>query len=430
MKAIFKNKGLRRFPKNYRPVSLVIMLFKLFDFILLKRFTNWFFPHDNQTAYQKGRSANDHVFLIRCLIEQSKKKKIRLFFAAIDFDGAFDRVKRSILLKKLVLFGCGVAFVTSIGNMYRYSKCNIFGSNIETSYYLYSGIKQGLPLSPLLFLFYINDIQDYFDVFFAKVTNILEKLHILVHADDLTVVALSRDLMMKKIKISLSYCRINDIKIQESKCKFIVINGKDDDRNPIPFVDGSTIKVSNNLDILGVFISENNKEDNTNHMKKRYHNVIKFCNYLKENKYAPLCVKLKVLDSCVISTLLYGCETFGNSIPDGLEEIYFKLVKAAMGVRSNVPNYLSIIEAGMLPLKSLIWSRQLNYFRRFRHSLQENSIRKKLFEDLILQPSPYLQHYLYLDENYENSKRIYEEHINKLKNEIRMKNDEDLHYKF
>ena len=163
VKAIFKHKGLRRFAKNYRPVSLVIMLFKLFDFILLKRFTNWFFPHDNQTAYQKGRSANDHVFLIRCLIEQCKKKKKTLFFAAIDFDGAFDRVKRSILLKKLVLFGCGVAFVTSIGNMYRYSKCNIFGSDIETSYYLYSGIKQGLPLSPYLFLFYINDIHDYFD---------------------------------------------------------------------------------------------------------------------------------------------------------------------------------------------------------------------------------------------------------------------------
>ena len=49
------------------------MLSKLFDFILLSRFKKWFFPVDEQSAYQPGRSCADNIFLIRCLINLSYK---------------------------------------------------------------------------------------------------------------------------------------------------------------------------------------------------------------------------------------------------------------------------------------------------------------------------------------------------------------------
>ena len=54
---------------------------------------------------------------------------------------------------------------------------------------------------------------------------------------------------------------------------------------------------------------------------------------------------------------MYGCEAFGNKIPDGLEEVYHKLIKTALGVRPSTPNHLAIIEAGMLPIKSIILAR-------------------------------------------------------------------------
>ena len=44
--ALFKQKGSREVPKNFRPVSLVVMLSKVFDFILLHRFKKWFKPRD------------------------------------------------------------------------------------------------------------------------------------------------------------------------------------------------------------------------------------------------------------------------------------------------------------------------------------------------------------------------------------------------
>ena len=82
-----------------------------------------------QTAYQAGRTANDHPFLLRCMIEFSKQKKKKLFIVAIDFNGAFDRVKRSLLLKKLIIFGAGSLFAACLANMYEFSLCNILGKN-------------------------------------------------------------------------------------------------------------------------------------------------------------------------------------------------------------------------------------------------------------------------------------------------------------
>ena len=77
------------------------LLAKLFDFILLNRFKIWFVPADGQTAYQSELGSADHVFLLRCMTQYAKKYKKTLILIAIDFDGAFDRVPRSSLVRKL-----------------------------------------------------------------------------------------------------------------------------------------------------------------------------------------------------------------------------------------------------------------------------------------------------------------------------------------
>ena len=122
----FKNKGETKHAKNYRGVSLVALLSKLFDFILANRFVKWVTPSDSQTAYQQKKSSADHVFLLRCLIQQAKKSKQTLFIIAADFDGAFDRISRSLLMRKLIRFGAGVIFVSCIASMYICTDNNIF----------------------------------------------------------------------------------------------------------------------------------------------------------------------------------------------------------------------------------------------------------------------------------------------------------------
>ena len=149
------------------------MLAKIFDFILVKRFNAWFTPHDCQSAYQSKKSCADHVFFLRCMINHVKRTKETLFLIAIDFDGAFDRVSRSVLIKKLVLFGAGTTFVMCLASIYMSTEYTLFQSKTHMNYFFYAGIKQGLPLSPMLFLFYINEIFQFFEAI-----HIVEPIHL------------------------------------------------------------------------------------------------------------------------------------------------------------------------------------------------------------------------------------------------------------
>ena len=138
------------------------LLAKLFDTILLRRFKRWFKPADEQTAYTPKRGSSDHVFFLRCMLHHAKRTIQKLFLIVIDFDGAFDRVCRSTLIKKLCLFGAGALFTACLASIYMCTDNVIYRGKSNVRFKLYSGIKQGLPLSPLLFLFYINDIFDFF----------------------------------------------------------------------------------------------------------------------------------------------------------------------------------------------------------------------------------------------------------------------------
>ena len=360
--ALFKNKGSRLLPKNYRPVSLVLMFLKLFDFVLLHRFMKWFIPHDLQTAYQEGKCSGMHIFHLRCIVQRCICDKQKLFITAIDFDGAFDRVKRSTLLKKLLLFGASSLFVHCLANLYSISGNTIYRNGASVTYMLHSGIKQGLPLSPYLFLFYINDVFDFLDgIFGTNNNNVLDNLHILIHADDANLIATTRELMLRKLKSMLKYCQLNSVVLQVTKCFFTVVNASSDDTLVLQITNKDAVEYRDHLEILGSHISESLTKDLALHFKKRFKNVIKYFNYIRVNRLAPVSVKLKVLKSCVMSTLLYNCETFGHKIPEGLEQMYYKMLRVALGVRSNCSNILTLIESGCLPLACLIRARQLKF---------------------------------------------------------------------
>ena len=136
-----------------------------------------------------------------------------------------------------------------------------------------------------------------------------------------------------------------------------------------------------------------------------------------------------MLEACVLSSLLHNSETFGNIYPTKIEKLYMKLIKSALNVRTSTPNEIILIETGLRPLKATIYGRQLNFFRRFKQSLQVGGVRHQMLEEMLSNPSDYIKHYVELERKYNSSDQIHNEFTEAMKTSVRNKAERG-RYKF
>ena len=138
-------------------------------------------------------------------------------------------------------------------------------------------------------------------------------MHLLIHADDTTILAGSRKSAERKIRSLMQYCAIDHISLQITKCEFIVINGDEHDKQPLCFGSEKLANVPY-LTLLGSHLCESGSlnDDLELHMTKRYVAVHKFYNFIRANKLAPISAKLNVLCACVTSSLLHNRKHSGQ----------------------------------------------------------------------------------------------------------------------
>lgn len=93
---IYKNKGSKTLPENYRPIALLSCLGKPFTSIINNRMTSYAEKYEaisySQSGFRKGYSTIDNLCVIQSLIEIMKTNKNVLYCAFIDFKQAFDNV--------------------------------------------------------------------------------------------------------------------------------------------------------------------------------------------------------------------------------------------------------------------------------------------------------------------------------------------------
>ena len=111
----------------------------------------------------------------------------------------------------------------------------------------------------------------------------------------------------------------NNIKLQLSKCCFLVINSNDE--NDI-ILERGTIENKCESIYLGSTITDSGKISNdlNSEIKKNEKKLNKLFAFVTQNRNAPLEVKEKVLESCIPSTLLYNCESWDNANLENLEK--------------------------------------------------------------------------------------------------------------
>ena len=153
---IYKNKGNINLPENYRPVTLLSCLGKLFTSILNTRLNNYAEKYEiichNQAGFRRGLSTSDNLFILQSLFEISKSCKNKLFCAFVDFKQAFDNVWRDGLWFKLQKYNINGKCLNLIKSMFNNIKSRIVTQDGNSAYFpCNKGVRQGENLSPILF---------------------------------------------------------------------------------------------------------------------------------------------------------------------------------------------------------------------------------------------------------------------------------------
>ena len=109
--------------------------------------------NSDQVGYIKGRYIGENIRTIEDLMHHTSLKKIPGILALVDFEKAFDTVERSFLFNALVKFNFGENFIKWIKLLYtNISSCVSNNGYISNFFTLSRGIRQGCPISALLFI--------------------------------------------------------------------------------------------------------------------------------------------------------------------------------------------------------------------------------------------------------------------------------------
>ena len=137
------------------------LIANLFDRILANRLIRWVKVNYEQTAFQKGKSTLDQIFILRTLIALIKSKNIVLYIYFFDLSKAFDRVSRFLLLKTVVKMRVGRVIFNSLKCIYSSTRCILKGfGKLSEVFETHTGIKQGASSPVILFIVFLDEIID------------------------------------------------------------------------------------------------------------------------------------------------------------------------------------------------------------------------------------------------------------------------------
>jgi len=260
---LYKNKGDKADFNNYRGISVLPPIAKIFEKILAMQIMIYLnlngILFEGQHGFRNGHSCETALHELISELNKNKNKTLISLLLFIDFRKAFDLVDSKKLLRKLFHYGFDKSALDLIANYFtdrfqtiKYDKKRSPLMSINL------GVPQGSVLGPLFFLIFINDL--------AFIVEFLTKMF----ADDTTLIDSDKDLntlierFVLKLKPLLDWCDHNKLDLNWSKTYFMFVTNKrvklPDEISINPQI---IVKVVKTFKLLGVTID--NKLNFTEH---------------------------------------------------------------------------------------------------------------------------------------------------------------------
>lgn len=200
---IFK-KGDKNKCENYRPISILPAISKVFEEAIKSRLMKFLEDHKmltpNQHGYRRGHSTTSGILQIVEHVYRAFDEGMWTEMNMIDLTKAFDSVNHEVLLNKLEYYGVRGGPLDLLRS-YLTNRVQLTEWNNTRSQHMniYHGVPQGSVLGPLLFVLYVNDLPS--NIVGAEICLYADDTSVLVEAEDLeTLCEKSRKAMVETNK--------------------------------------------------------------------------------------------------------------------------------------------------------------------------------------------------------------------------------------
>ncbi|KAK3509681.1 hypothetical protein QTP70_008422 [Hemibagrus guttatus] len=330
-------KGDRTDCGNYRGISLLSVAGKVFARILLDRLSQHITPEvvpESQCGFRSNRSTIDMIFSLRQIQEKCIEQDQPLYMVFVDFTKAFDTVGRTGLWKLLRKYGCPEKFTSMIESLHTGMKANVRdGGETSETFDVTNGVKQGCVLAPTLFSILLSAMlkeafqgmkdgvyiqsrpdADLFNTthFKARTKSTLVLIRELLFADDSALLAHSPQEIQRIINAFSDASKKFGLKINIKKTEVLYQPNSSRTQEVDVRVDGNILNSVPEFTYLGSTVTKDGQIDAEiqRRMAKASASFGRLHQRLWNNHHVSMKVKGKIYRAVVISTLLYGAESW------------------------------------------------------------------------------------------------------------------------
>ena len=375
---------------NYRPISLICVAYKMFASLLLKRLQAGGAEARltaTQFGFRRKVGTADAIFAVRRHIDLALAQRGgKTSLLALDWKKAFDSINVDALVIALRRFGLPPKVLRVIEHIYAdrfFAVCD--GGNSSSRRLQRSGISQGCPLSPFLFVMLMTVVMDDAKHCMSDGTQAAfnsGSLGVVLYADDTLLIGVSEGCVQEYLDTVAAVGKRFGLDLHHSKFQLLSVNGEYNLKTPV----GEPIPTTDSMTYLGatVYADGSLKRELGRKLGCAWADFSKL-NRLWKHTTLTKARKNQVYQAVIVSRLLYGLSSAWLNVAEirRLNGFHCRCLRVIMRVQpayfSRISNKKVLQECGQKPIDRQLLKQQMVLYGRVARSPPSDPLRLLTF---------------------------------------------------